>query len=257
MDSTARQRATPATGLIGQIIREHGDAINDFDLAGLADGVFTGGLETSASMLALGTAVLLDHPDDLPAVAPTRRSSSRPSRSCCATSPSSRSRSLASPKHDVEVGGQPVSKGDVVICHLAGANRDQRARRGSTPSTRAAAPASHLAFGYGFHRCVGAELARMELRTAFPALARRFPDLALRHPGPRLPRDVDRLRPRVAAGAPDRQPALQAERRRAAVPVRPCRSRSGDRHVGVRVDGPAPAGALGQRPVLLHPDRQR
>jgi cytochrome P450 len=38
---------------------------------------------------------------------------------------------------------------------------------------------THLAFGHGFHRCVGAELARMELRTAFPAIARRFPDLAL------------------------------------------------------------------------------
>jgi cytochrome P450 len=38
---------------------------------------------------------------------------------------------------------------------------------------------THLAFGHGFHRCVGAELARMELRTAFPAIARRFPDLTL------------------------------------------------------------------------------
>jgi cytochrome P450 len=36
---------------------------------------------------------------------------------------------------------------------------------------------SHLAFGYGIHRCVGAELARMELRIAFPALARRFPSM--------------------------------------------------------------------------------
>ena len=38
---------------------------------------------------------------------------------------------------------------------------------------------SHLAFGHGFHRCVGAELARMELRAAYPALARRFPRLEL------------------------------------------------------------------------------
>ena len=60
----ASSASDPGDGLIGQIIREHGDEINDFDLAGLADGVFTGGLETSASMLALGTAVLLDHPDD-------------------------------------------------------------------------------------------------------------------------------------------------------------------------------------------------
>jgi cytochrome P450 len=37
----------------------------------------------------------------------------------------------------------------------------------------------HFAFGHGMHRCVGAELARMELRAALTALARRFPDLAL------------------------------------------------------------------------------
>ena len=45
---------------------------------------------------------------------------------------------------------------------------------------------SHNAFGHGFHRCVGAELARMELNAAFPALLARFPDL-------RLTRPVDRL----------------------------------------------------------------
>src|SRR3954453_746989 len=61
--ATARQRLDPGPGLVGQIIREHGDEISDFDLAGLADGAFTGGLETSASMLALGTAVLLSHPE--------------------------------------------------------------------------------------------------------------------------------------------------------------------------------------------------
>ncbi|MEH3069115.1 MAG: cytochrome P450, partial [Aeromicrobium erythreum] len=40
----------------------------------------------------------------------------------------------------------------------------------------------HLAFGHGIHRCIGAELARMELRTVFPRLLRRFPDLALAVP---------------------------------------------------------------------------
>jgi len=85
------------------------------------------------------------------------------------------------PKHDVEVGGRTVSKGDVVICQLAGANRDGAQRVGEDLDTfdPARTPASHLAFGHGFHRCVGAELARMELRAAFPALARRFPELTL------------------------------------------------------------------------------
>jgi cytochrome P450 len=41
------------------------------------------------------------------------------------------------------------------------------------------APTSHLAFGYGVHRCIGAELARMELRAAYPALLHRFPNMRL------------------------------------------------------------------------------
>ena len=40
----------------------------------------------------------------------------------------------------------------------------------------------HLAFGYGIHFCLGAALARQEMRTAFPALLSRFPDLRLAIP---------------------------------------------------------------------------
>ena len=40
-------------------------------------------------------------------------------------------------------------------------------------------PVQHLAFGHGIHRCIGAELAKMELRIAYPALVRRFPKLRL------------------------------------------------------------------------------
>jgi cytochrome P450 len=179
MEATARQRTNPGEGLIGQIIREHGEEINDFELAGLADGVFTGGLETSASMLALGTAVLLDHRDDY------RR---------LATDPTSAERTVEEllrylsvvqvsfprfPRHDVRLGGHTISHGDVILCQLAGANRDERTGTGLEKFDARRPPASHLAFGHGFHRCVGAELARLELRTAFPALARRFPDLAV------------------------------------------------------------------------------
>ena len=42
--------------------------------------------------------------------------------------------------------------------------------------------AGHVAFGHGVHHCLGAPLARMEMRTAFPALLRRFPELALAVP---------------------------------------------------------------------------
>ncbi len=178
---TARQRVNPGPGLIGQIIREHGDEINDFDLGGLADGVFTGGLETSASMLALGTAVLLENrelwnrliedPDSAgPIVDELLRLLSVVQ--------------VAFPRfvtRDVVVGGKEIAAGSVIVCSLPAANRDPRATPGDGVDVHRSTT-SHLAFGYGFHRCVGAELARMELKMAFPALARSFPDMHLAVP---------------------------------------------------------------------------
>ena len=179
MEATRRQRAEPGDGLIGQIIREHGDEINDFELAGLADGVFTGGLETSASMLALGTAVLLEHPDDYHRLATDPAVVDRTVEELLRYLSVVQVAFARFPKHDIELGGHKVAKGDVIICQLAGANRDGRNGPGLEQFDAERTPSSHLAFGHGFHRCVGAELARMELRAAFPALARRFPDLAV------------------------------------------------------------------------------
>jgi cytochrome P450 len=81
-------------------------------------------------------------------------------------------------KDCVVVGGKEIRSGSVVLVSLPAANRDPRAGFGESVDFDRATT-SHLAFGYGFHRCVGAELARMELKMAFTALARRFPDMEL------------------------------------------------------------------------------
>jgi cytochrome P450 len=177
-EETARQRRDPGPGLIGQIIREHGEEITDYDLAGLADGAFTGGLETSASMLALGTAVLLERrelwdrlvaEDDT--VGPIVEELLRYLSVVQVSFP-------RFAKQEVVLGGQRIKKGSVLLAHLPAANRDPRTYH-SGGFDHGQATTSHLAFGHGFHRCIGAELARMELRAAYPALARRFPGLAL------------------------------------------------------------------------------
>jgi cytochrome P450 len=177
----ARQRVNPGPGLIGQIVREHGDEISDFDLGGLADGVFTGGLETSASMLALGTAVLLENRElwdrlveDPASAGPIVDELLRLLSVVQVAFP-------RFVKRDVVIGGKQISEGSVIVCSLPAANRDPRATAGDHVDL-GRATTSHLAFGYGFHRCVGAELARMELKTAFPALAQRFPDMRLAVP---------------------------------------------------------------------------
>jgi cytochrome P450 len=181
-----RQRSDPGSGLIGQILREHGDEINDFDLGGLADGAFTGGLETSASMLALGTILLLGQPDlyaamasDPVAVVPTVEELLRHLSVVQVAFP-------RFARQEVTVGGHKIRKGSCVMVHLPAADRDPRTYPAGHLLDPSRATSSHLAFGYGFHRCVGAELARMELRAAYPALARRFPDLALAVPADEL-----------------------------------------------------------------------
>lgn len=174
----ARQRTDPGPGLIGQIIRDSGDQINDFDLGGLADGAFNGGMETSASMLALGTLLLLQDRQLWKQVAEDP--------DCIDDVVEELLRQLAVvqvafprfAKEDVTVGGHLIKKGAVMLVHLPTASRDPRSTPGEAMCPMKES-SNHLAFGHGLHRCVGAELARMELRAAYPALARRFPEMEL------------------------------------------------------------------------------
>ncbi len=81
---------------------------------------------------------------------------------------------------DVELNGASIPAGAKVMVHFGSANRDERVfscpakldpGRGDLPR--------HLAFGKGIHFCIGAPLARLELRVALPALAERLPNLRL------------------------------------------------------------------------------
>jgi cytochrome P450 len=182
LDMVAAQRESPGDGLLGMLVKQHGDTLTDRQLAGLADGLLTGGLETTASMLALGALVLLREPelaarlrDDDEAVGPFVDELLRYLTVVQVAFP-------RFARTDVEIGGIRILKGDIVFCSLSAANRDSP--MGAGPETFHAGryePGTpvpgHLAFGYGIHRCLGAELAKMELRIAYPALVRRFPEM--------------------------------------------------------------------------------
>jgi cytochrome P450 len=185
-DIVAKQRVTPGPGLIGAILAEHGDDIGDVELAGLADGVLTGGLETTVSMLALGAIVLLQDPDlfravhdDDAAAEPFVEELLRYLTVVQVGFPRFAVR-------DTVLGGKSIFAGDVVLCSLSGANRDARLGPDMGRVRLDRPPVSHLAFGHGLHRCVGAELARIELRMAYPMLVRRFPGLRLGVPADEL-----------------------------------------------------------------------
>ncbi|WP_354700111.1 Camphor 5-monooxygenase [Paraconexibacter sp. AEG42_29] len=77
---------------------------------------------------------------------------------------------------DYELGGLKVREGDQLLLALCGANRDASHFDDPAQVSFDRKTNRHLSFGGGRHRCIGAHLARLELRVAFEELHRRLPD---------------------------------------------------------------------------------
>ncbi len=86
---------------------------------------------------------------------------------------------------DVELHGQTVPDGSIVLMLLASANRDERKYPDGDEFDIHRKIDRHLAFGYGIHFCLGAALGRMEGRIALDELLTRFPNWTV---------DMDRAR---------------------------------------------------------------
>ncbi|MBX6382962.1 MAG: cytochrome P450 [Microbispora sp.] len=95
---------------------------------------------------------------------------------------------------DVEIAGVRIRAGELVMLSISAANRDERAFPDpDTFDIRRRDPEPHVGFGHGPHHCIGASLARIELRAVFGALFTRFPTLALAIPYEELKAHTDRL----------------------------------------------------------------
>jgi cytochrome P450 len=175
--SVAAQRADPGDGLIGALLTEHGDDLDDLTLGGMADGVFLGGYETTAAMLALGCFLLSGSPTAIELLRADPASADRVVEELLRHLSVVQLAFLRFAKRDVVFGDVIIKEGDVVCISLLGANRDDRLTPRASDFDPTRQPTQHLAFGHGIHRCVGAELARMVLRIALRALAERFRDL--------------------------------------------------------------------------------
>lgn len=175
----ARARRQPGDDILGMLIREHGDELTDDELVGIAGLLLLAGHETTSNMLGLGTLALLRHPDQLAAVRDD------PDAIGPAIEELLRWLSIvqtAIPRittTDVEIAGVTIPAGKLVFPSLPSGNRDGDFIDSPEVLDITRGAPGHLAFGHGVHHCLGAPLARMEMRTAFPALLRRFPNLAL------------------------------------------------------------------------------
>ncbi|MEJ2871511.1 cytochrome P450 [Actinomycetospora sp. OC33-EN08] len=184
----ARARREPGDDLLGMLVAEHGDrsaaegGIDDAELVGLANLLLVAGHETTSNVIALGTYELLRDPDQMAAMRAALDDDAALSRAVEEMLRHVSPVSAGFPRvagRDVEVGPHEVPAGTVVTASLCAANRDPALGEGLDHLDVRREPVPHVAFGYGIHHCLGAPLARIELRIAFAALLRRFPDLAL------------------------------------------------------------------------------
>jgi cytochrome P450 len=178
----ARAQAAPGEDLLGMLIREHGDDLGNDELVGIALLLLIAGHETTANMLGLGTLALLCHPDQLAAVRDDPASVGPAVEELLRWLSIVPTGILRTTTTEVTLAGHTIPAGELVAASLVAANRDPALVEdpGRFDITRGAL--GHLAFGHGVHHCLGAPLARMEMTTAFPALLRRFPHLALAVP---------------------------------------------------------------------------
>lgn len=175
----ARERAQPSEELLGMLVRAHGAGLTDQELVGISTSLMVAGLDNTASLLGLGALLLLEHPAQFAILR------ERPALAGHALEEMLRYASViqtASPRvamAEISVAGQLIQPGDEVFCSLLAANRDTALVPDPDRFDVSREPAAHVAFGHGVHHCLGAPLARMVLRIAYPALLGRFPGLRL------------------------------------------------------------------------------
>ena len=83
---------------------------------------------------------------------------------------------------DAEIGGAKIAKGQKVCMYYGAANRDPEVFEDPNRFDITRSPNPHLSFGIGEHYCLGANLARMQLRCIFREILTRMPDIGIAGP---------------------------------------------------------------------------
>lgn len=177
-----RKRLNPAADVITDMVRmqaEDPDFTDDL-LGQLAAGLLFAGHETTAGRIDLGLLYLLSDLDRRDALAADPEGLVNSTVEEILRMSAAGSLGLLRYAHeDVEVSGHLIARGEAVIISTNSANRDSEAFERAETFDPMRRPNAHVAFGYGGHFCIGASLARTELRAVFTALFKRLPGLRL------------------------------------------------------------------------------
>ncbi|MGI8333066.1 cytochrome P450 [Actinomadura scrupuli] len=176
----AAKRKTPGPDVISDLVAAQAadPTFTDDDVARLVAGLLFAGHETTAARIDFGVLWLLTDLSrrDRFVADPTGQVQATVEEILRMSAPAGLGL-LRYAHQDVEIGGVTIARGDAVLISNDAANRDTSVFPDPDEFTPGRKPNAHLAFGHGMHVCIGANLARTELRIVFPALFGRFPDL--------------------------------------------------------------------------------
>jgi cytochrome P450 len=178
----AQRRERAADDLLTGLVkaRDEEDRLSEMEMVQFAVGLLVAGHETTANQFGNFMYQLLTHPDEL------ARLRTDPGLVDSAVEEMMRFTPLGGagagfPRIatvDLEVGGMLVRAGEAVFVDVVAANRDPRVFENPDKLDVGRQVNPHIGFGHGVHHCLGAQLARLELRMALTTVLRRFPDLA-------------------------------------------------------------------------------
>lgn len=178
----AERRVTPGDDLISELLAAEVDGrpVAEDDIVGICVLLLIAGIDTTWSAIGSSLWHLATHDED------RKRLAADPSLMGTAVeellrayAPVTMARIV---NEDTEVAGCPMRAGDRVLMNFPGANRDPEKFPDADKVLIDRAKNPHIAFGVGIHRCVGSNLARMEVRVALEEWMARIPEFRAEDP---------------------------------------------------------------------------
>lgn len=176
-----RYSAAPEDNLITDLLRarENDDSLSEAEIIATCTLVLFGGHETTANFIANSLVALLRHPQECTALREGKVDPSVAIEELLRFDGPGKAITRVV-KEDFTYEGFNFDAGDRVFLILAAANRDPEVFEDpNTLRLNRDGSRRHIAFGYGAHFCMGAQLARLEASIAVPAIIRRLPQMRL------------------------------------------------------------------------------
>lgn len=182
----ARRRREPSDDLLGALIRTQDEqgAMTDGELLSTLWVLLFAGHKTTAYLIGNAVFNLLTHRDQLQAVLADPELLPNSIEEIIRHEGSVENATFRHALEDITIRDTTIPKGSLVQVSVASANRDPEkfASPDAFDVRRQGLQSSHLGFGSGPHYCLGAPLARMEMRIALTTLFERFPAIDLAVP---------------------------------------------------------------------------